>query len=475
PFIVNRNLTYSYIFFQGCTDKESQVGSSSIPSDSIIHFTSLHGCSHDDDVESPFKNLAQTLLARNSGPSSFDAPLQELTHKMSKSQLDATKTLQSSVIPKLKAVKEIQWTTYAAPVVSKSNSPFVLPLKKPPVNDILFERGKENQPPRTALISQPSSSRSHNTTSFNGSSEMKTPKHDRSGQAKAGGFATASIEGNYVKPRSKAVASEDDDDFMPSRVTTKNVPTGKRLPTKKQRQSLAILVSYLLQSCGKTRAVIELLSQHWGFYFNATDDDWGSGDTMTLYGSIRDHLKDLQASYTVMDLEANNAYARKITLLLFLSRLLVFKYCISVPGSSVTFTSARWALLQVCPHVLFKDVFNALFLKLLDLQHHGLNPLSLLVRNVYDDAKDRLVERGCLPAIKDNTRLLVINGEAQFFGDQFNSSFQSMTSSNESPRPILSPILHACREISASISSRLSRVGQDYQLTPFSGFRAQVL
>lgn len=27
--------------------------------------------------------------------------------------------------------------------------------------------------------------------------------------------------------------------------------------------------------CGMTRAVIEPLSQHWGFYFNALSDDWG--------------------------------------------------------------------------------------------------------------------------------------------------------------------------------------------------------
>ncbi|KAF9325121.1 hypothetical protein BG006_011376 [Podila minutissima] len=227
---------------------------------------------------------------------------------------------------------------------------------------------------------------------------------------------------------------------------SRNLAAGSILKLVKENNRYHIPV-FGVSGCGKTRAVIELLSQHWGFYFNAADDDWGSGDMMTLYGSVRDHLKDLQASYTVMDLEANNAYARKITLLLFLSRLLIFKYCISVPGSSETFNSARWALLQVCPHVLFKDMFNALFLKLLDLQHHGLNPLSLLVRNVYDDAKDRLVERGCLPKIKDNTRLLVINDEAQFLGDQFNGSFQSMSSSDESPRPILSPILHAFRDI----------------------------
>jgi hypothetical protein len=140
-------------------------------------------------------------------------------------------------------------------------------------------------------------------------------------------------------------------------------------------------------------------------------------------------------------------FARKTTLLLFLSRLLVFKYCINVPGSNETFTSARWALVQVCPHVLFKDMFNELFLKLVHLQHHGELTLSLLIRNVYEDAKDCLIVRGCLPKIQDGTRLLVIDDEAQFLGDQFNGSFQSMSSSEDSLRPLLSPILYAFRDI----------------------------
>ncbi|KAG9060866.1 hypothetical protein KI688_007935 [Linnemannia hyalina] len=223
---------------------------------------------------------------------------------------------------------------------------------------------------------------------------------------------------------------------------SRNLSAGSILDMVKEYNRYHILQC----SASLTRAVIKLLSQHWGFYFSAADDDWGS-DMMTLYGSVRDHLKDLQASYTVVDLKANNAYARKITLLLFLSWLLVFKHCLSVLGDSETFASARWALLQVCPHVLFRDIFNALFLKLLDLQHHGLNPLSLLIRNVYEDAKGLLVERGCLPKIKDDTRLLVINDEAQFLGDQFNGSFQSKSSSEDSLRPLLSLILHAFRDI----------------------------
>ena len=37
--------------------------------------------------------------------------------------------------------------------------------------------------------------------------------------------------------------------------------------------------------------------------------------------------------------------------------------------------------------------------------------------------------------------------EAQILGDAFNASFQSMPSSDESPRPLLSPILNAFRDI----------------------------
>ena len=169
-----------------------------------------------------------------------------------------------------------------------------------------------------------------------------------------------------------------------------------------------------------------------------------------------------------VDQQLNNAFARKITLLLFLSRLLIFKYCLGVLGCAETFTSARWTLLQVCPHVLFDDLFNVLFRKLLELRHHRELGLSDVVSNVFEDVKRRLVGRRCLPKIKDDTRLHVINNEAQFLGDQFNGPFQSMSSADKSLHsPFCTP--------SVSISSRLSPVGLVYQSILFSGFRAQVL
>ncbi|KAG9319039.1 hypothetical protein KVV02_000923, partial [Mortierella alpina] len=159
--------------------------------------------------------------------------------------------------------------------------------------------------------------------------------------------------------------------------------------------------------CGKTRAVIELLSQHWEFYFNASSDDWGSSDMLTLHSTVQGLLQDSRKSF-IVDRQANNANARKVTFLLFLSRLLISKHC---------------------------------------LNYHGEAPLSLLIRNVYEDTKECLIRQGCLPNIKEDTRLLVVHDEAQFLGDEFNGSFQSMSSSDESPRPLLSPILHAFRNI----------------------------
>ena len=196
--------------------------------------------------------------------------------------------------------------------------------------------------------------------------------------------------------------------------------------------------------------MIELLSQHWGFYFNASSDDWGSGDMISLHSTVKDHLDDNRGSF-VVDRQANNAYARKTTLLLFLSHLLIFKYCLNIPGSGGTFTSARWTLLQVCPHVLFKDIFDTLYLEIIKLRHYPAGGLLDLIREVYGDAKYSLVKQGCLPKITDDTRLLVVHDEAQFLGDEFNAtSSQCLLQMN--PHDPFSHLFSMRFEISPAIS-----------------------
>ncbi|KAF8918022.1 hypothetical protein BGZ52_012980, partial [Haplosporangium bisporale] len=78
--------------------------------------------------------------------------------------------------------------------------------------------------------------------------------------------------------------------------------------------------------------MIELLSRRWGFYFNASADDLGSGDITTLISYIGTRLQ--------QDREANNRQARTITYLLLLSRLKILQHCLTISGSRQTFTSA---------------------------------------------------------------------------------------------------------------------------------------
>src|SRR5690554_1243743 len=129
--------------------------------------------------------------------------------------------------------------------------------------------------------------------------------------------------------------------------------------------------------CGKTRSMIEMLCLQWGFYFNASKNDPGSDD---LY-RIADFVDDKASENTV---NANILFAKNMTLLLFLSRLLILSCCFRVPGCRQTFSSAKWALLQVRPN-MFKDVFLGLFRKLYDQMKECTILRSVLASIVRDE------------------------------------------------------------------------------------------
>ncbi|KAI9234797.1 MAG: hypothetical protein BYD32DRAFT_464032 [Podila humilis] len=85
---------------------------------------------------------------------------------------------------------------------------------------------------------------------------------------------------------------------------------------------------------------------------------------MALHSTVQKHLNDTRDSLTA-DRQLNNAFARKITLLLFLSRLLIFKYY---------------------------DLFNELFRKLRRLVDHHDRYLSDYVSDAFEDVKDALLD-----------------------------------------------------------------------------------
>jgi hypothetical protein len=95
--------------------------------------------------------------------------------------------------------------------------------------------------------------------------------------------------------------------------------------------------------------VIKTLCLQWGFYFNAAKNDLGSSDISQLAGIIDAKTIEEQSP------AQNTAFARNMTLVLYLSGLLVLKYCLQVLDCCQTFSSARWAVLQVCPR-MFRNI-----------------------------------------------------------------------------------------------------------------------
>ncbi|KAF9434882.1 hypothetical protein BGZ76_007264 [Entomortierella beljakovae] len=144
--------------------------------------------------------------------------------------------------------------------------------------------------------------------------------------------------------------------------------------------------------------------------------------------------------------DTNTVTARKITPLIFLSRIIILKYCLSVPGCRETFSSRSWAMLQVCP-VISMDVFSTLFNQLLShLDHKTIAETTIwaISRNEFVSVKEQLISMN-YPNFSNNTKLNLVVDEAQILGDQGDGFYVSSSSDSE-PRPVLSPILHGFRD-----------------------------
>ncbi|KAF9346582.1 hypothetical protein BGX26_001886 [Mortierella sp. AD094] len=203
-----------------------------------------------------------------------------------------------------------------------------------------------------------------------------------------------------------------------------------------QSQDLSV---FGVSGCGKTRSVIEMLCLQWGFYFNAAKSDLGSSDLSHLADSIDKKTMEGQGP------EQNTAFARNMTLVLLLSRLLVLKYCLNVPGCRQTFSSASWAILQVCPHV-FEDVFLDLF-KLLFKRLNERLLFELVLTTVIQDefllVHDLLTGHQC-QNFPVGSKLRLVVDEAQVLSDKGSTKFRSYYLETD-PRPMLSPVLNGFR------------------------------
>ncbi|KAG0012920.1 hypothetical protein BGZ80_011418 [Entomortierella chlamydospora] len=181
-----------------------------------------------------------------------------------------------------------------------------------------------------------------------------------------------------------------------------------------------------VSGCGKTRSVMEMLCLQWGFYFNASDKDLGSDDLSSLAEFIDKKTSEDKRP------KDNTIFAKNMTVLLFLSRILILNYCLSIPDCRQTFSSASWAILQVCP-TMFEDVFSTLFKELFTRLHaHTIFELQLwaVVRDEFMSLRDRLATLG-YPNFSSGSKLRLVVDEAQILGDRGGNLFASSSTQSE--------------------------------------------
>jgi len=185
-----------------------------------------------------------------------------------------------------------------------------------------------------------------------------------------------------------------------------------------------------VSGCGKTRSVIEMLCLQWGFYFNAAESDLGSSDLSLVGELLNKKILEEQGP------RPNTVSARNTTLILFLSRLLVLKYCLKVPNCHRTFSSASWAILQVCPQ-MFKDIFSELFRVLfgkLNERAYSELVLTTVIRDQLLSVRESLAAHN-YPNFSTSTKMRIVVDEAQILSDRGSTSFVSSSTEGDL-RPI---------------------------------------
>ncbi|KAF9353437.1 hypothetical protein BGX26_008802 [Mortierella sp. AD094] len=212
-------------------------------------------------------------------------------------------------------------------------------------------------------------------------------------------------------------------------------------------RSLSIMPFFGVSGCGKTRTVLEMLSEHWGFYFNGSRNDWGSQDLTSLVTKTM-----AESRYRTKDKESN-AHVKILTLALILSRIEVLLYCLLVPGSEDTFSTHRWMLLQACPTTFSGiDVFVNLFGIITDAitrfrRTIDYEDMANYVRGRFRVLRTALQGRTAVTSHNfESYRILFVIDEAQALGKMELGEFISETTQPKT-RPLLSPLLHGFEQI----------------------------
>ncbi|KAI1297001.1 hypothetical protein EDD11_007314 [Mortierella claussenii] len=182
-----------------------------------------------------------------------------------------------------------------------------------------------------------------------------------------------------------------------------------------------------VSGCGKTRAVVEMLAQNWGFYLNGSQADRGSKDVTTLFVIAQE----MPTRYLSSDKLQNGLNVEAITSCLLISRLMVLQYL--CPGA---FDEA------------VSDVFDDVFRRVLNAYHDQTPGILLLDLKRLPHKRFHMVQ-GQISLLASNSptnKLLVVLDEAQTLSDHGRECFVSRADSRDR-RSILSPTVRGPRNI----------------------------
>ncbi|KAF8962660.1 hypothetical protein BGZ46_001134 [Entomortierella lignicola] len=238
-----------------------------------------------------------------------------------------------------------------------------------------------------------------------------------------------------------------------SRPTILTTPSDRVLDLAHKRV-IPLLPMFGPSGCGKTRAAIELLCKQWGFYFNASQTDYGSMDLSSLIQATKDFEQ-----YRSNDIKSNNS-VHTLTLILILVRVMILSHCIEISRNlNIHFTCKDWMMAQVAPQSMMSDdLFDILFKKLMDRVHSSqatMVNVQMLVRGRFGELKEmlcshKLYKRSHL--IESKYKILIIVDEAQILGDKEHGFYITESKSPEAmddpERPLLSPMVHGLYKVS---------------------------
>ncbi|KAI1318391.1 hypothetical protein EDD11_006729 [Mortierella claussenii] len=257
----------------------------------------------------------------------------------------------------------------------------------------------------------------------------------------------------FVLPRSGMVENRPSLLFLnlPESSATQNPPsTADKALKRAHGRVIPLLSLFGVAGCGKTRTAIEMLSKHWGFYFNGSATDWGSSDLLRLVELVKQRNR-----YQTCNQESNT-HVQVLALALVLTRIMVLHHCLNISEhEGVTFTCKHWMLLQVGFQTMgVQDLYLELFSSIATVIHnYSINAplMGAIVQERFSGLRERLLGlTSNTPYSNFSYKILLVVDEAQNLGkeefgtfiSQYKASQIADASQGDYMRLLLSPLIH---------------------------------